>query len=69
MVEAARTLGVLESLVGLPGDKDLDQTQMKRWGRQLQRWRGRELTDTKGRRFKFSKRRMTKGATYPLTFI
>jgi hypothetical protein len=69
MVEAARTLGVLESLVGLPGDKDLDQTQMKRWGRQLQRWRGRELTDAKGRRFQFSRRRMTKGATYPLTFI
>jgi hypothetical protein len=69
MVEAARTLGVLESLVGLPGDKDLDQNQMKRWGRQLQRWRGRELTDAKGRRFQFSRRRMTKGATYPLTFI
>jgi hypothetical protein len=42
---------------------------MKRWGRQLQRWRGRELTDAKGRRFQFSRRRMTKGATYPLTFI
>jgi hypothetical protein len=69
MVEAARNLGVLESLVGLPGDKDLDQNQMKRWGRQLQRWRGRELTDTKGRRFKFSRRKMMKGATYPLTFI
>jgi hypothetical protein len=69
MVEAARNLGVLESLVGLPGEKDLDSNQMKRWGRQLQRWRGRELTDTKGRRFIFSRRKMTKNSIYPLTFI
>jgi hypothetical protein len=69
MVEAARRMGLLEGLVGGPGDKELDSSAMKRWGRQLQRWRGRELVDENGRRFRFSHRKQRRGAKYPLTFI
>ena len=69
MVEAARRLGLLEGLVGLVGDKDLDSSAMKRWGRQLQRWRGRELVDETGRRFRFSHRKQRRVAKYPLKFI
>ena len=69
MVEAARRLGLLEGLVGLTGDKDLDSSAMKRWGRQLQRWRGRELVDETGRRFRFSHRKQRRVAKYPLKFI
>lgn len=69
LVEHARNMGLLESLVGVAGDKDLDSSAMKRWGRQLQRWRGEEMTDEHGRRFRFSKQRQKRGAKYPLTFI
>ncbi len=69
LVEMARNFGLLEPLVGAPGDKDLDLTAMKRWGRQLQKWRGRELMDAQGRRFRFSHKRQKRGAKYPLTFI
>ena len=69
LVEKAREFGLLESLVGLTGDKDLDSTSMKKWGRQLQKWRGRELTDAHGRKFRFSHKRQKRGAKYPLTFL
>ena len=52
LVTTARTLGLLEGLVGANDEKDLDSKANKRFGRQLQRWRGRELRDSKGRRFR-----------------
>lgn len=69
VVEAARKFGLLEHLVGSEGDKDLDSNTSKKLGRQLQKWRGRELADEKGRRFRFSHRRQKRGATYPLAFL
>jgi hypothetical protein len=69
MVEAARTAGLLEGLVGLAGDKELDSKMSKRWGRQLQKWRGRQLVDGRGRRFVFSHRHQKTGKKYPLTFL
>ncbi len=69
LVEEARDRGLLESIVGTKGEKDLDNKGMSRWGRQLERWRGRELIDSKGRKFRFSHRKMNKGARYPLQFI
>lgn len=69
LVETARTLGLIENLVGSTGDKDPDSSQIKKFGRQLQRWRGRELVDERGRRFRFARQRQKRGATYPLAFL
>jgi hypothetical protein len=69
LVEFAREFGLLESLVGTKEDGELDSKSTKRWGRQLQAWRGRELVDGKGRRFRFAHKRQKTGATYPLTFL
>lgn len=69
LVAFARTNGLLEELVGVEGDPDLDDTANKRFGKRMQRWRGQELTDTKGRRFQFSHKRKKSGATYPLAFL
>lgn len=69
LVDAARELGVLESIVGAKGDPDPDQAATKRWGRQLGKYRGQIYLDEKGRRFRFSHRRQKTGATYPLNFL
>jgi hypothetical protein len=69
MVTLARENSLLESLVGSKDDAELDAKTAKRWGRQLQRWRGRELIDQRGRRFRFGHRRQKAGATYPLEFL
>jgi len=69
IVKKARRFGLLESLVGIAGEKDIDPNNGKKLGRQLQRWRGRELVDTCGRRFRFGKGRGNKGAKYPLMFL
>jgi hypothetical protein len=69
LVEVAREHGLLEDLVGSKAGADMDAGATKRFGRQLQRWRGRELTDKKGRRFQFGHRKQKRGAKYPLTFI
>ncbi len=69
LVLIARANGLLESLVGSKDDAEMDSKATKRWGRQLQTWRGRELVDQKGRRFQFGSKRQKRGATYPLKFI
>ena len=69
LVAVARAHGLLESLVGTESDAALDSSTNKKFGRQLQHWRGRELRDKKGRAFRFGHRRQKRGATYPLTFI
>jgi hypothetical protein len=69
LVAIARTNGLIEGIVGAEGDTDLDDTANKRFGKAMQRWRGQELTDAKGRRFQFSHKRKKSGATYPLAFL
>ena len=68
LVELARRDSLLEYLVGTEGEK-LDSQMMIRWGRKLQSWRGRQLTDAHGREFQFGYQRKTKGAKYPLIFL
>ena len=68
MVAKARSWGLLEDLVGLTDEK-MDASQLRRWGRKLQSWRGRELQDERGRMFRFGYRRKNVGAKYPLTFL
>ena len=69
LVELARSKGLLEDLVGLPGAGGLDDTMNKRFGKRMQRWRGQHLRDNLGRKFQFGHKRRKTGATYPLTFI
>lgn len=69
LVEVARRNGLLEDLVGTKEGADMDAGATKRFGRQLQKWRGRELIDRQGRRFQFGHRKQKRGAKYPLTFI
>jgi hypothetical protein len=69
LVEQARTLGLMEHLLGIDGDKEIDSATSKKLGRQLQKWRGRELTDSNGRKFRFGHQRQKRGAQYPLRFI
>lgn len=69
LVEAAREYGLIERMVGTLGDPEPEQDQLKRLGRQLQRWRGQHLRTTDGRKFRFSKKKQKSGATYPLEFL
>ena len=71
MVHRARQLGLLEQLVGLLDSGDMDLASCKRFGRQIQKWRGREMRDRSNppRAFRFGHRRQKTGATYPLTFL
>lgn len=69
LVGIARLNGLLEELVGIEGEGDLDETANKRFGKRMQRWRGQQLTDEKGRVFVFSHKRKKSGATYPLAFV
>ena len=69
LVEKARGFNLLESLVGSSGDKEIDSNTGKKLGRQLQKWRGREMLDVLGRKFRFGHQRQKRGAVYPLRFI
>lgn len=70
VVECARKNELIEAIVGSEGEKEqLDGSANKRLGRQLEKWRGRELVDERGRRFRFGHRRKKRGASYPLAFI
>jgi hypothetical protein len=69
IVHLARELELCEDLVGCAGDKDLDAASSKRFGYKMRAFRGRELTDSKGRKFTFGKARKRTGATYPVTFV
>jgi hypothetical protein len=68
IVELARELELCEDLVGIKGDKDLDAAATRRFGYKMRAWRGRELMDSKGRRFTFGHAKTRTGATYPVTF-
>lgn len=69
LVDKAREFQLLESLLGATGDKEIDSSTSKKLGRQLQKWRGRELVDKLGRKFRFAHQRKSKGTKYPLSFI
>ena len=57
---------MLEEIVGTKGGKELDSKANIKFGRRLQAWRGRELVDENGRRFRFGHKKQKTGATYPL---
>jgi hypothetical protein len=70
IVEKARGLHVLSDLVGADGDKDLKGGELKRLGRRLAKWRGREdLVATSGRRFQFGKRKQASNWVYPISWM
>jgi hypothetical protein len=69
LAELARAQGLLEHIVGATGDAEMDETANKKFGRQIQRWRGQKLLTGTGRKFEFGHKRKKAGATYPLTFI
>lgn len=69
IVAKARTLDLLTDIVG-GSDKPLDKGDLKKLGRRLGKWRGREdLTTTTGRRFKFGSRKQERKHSYPLTWL
>lgn len=69
LVNLARELELCEDLVGTAGDKDLDSASSKRFGYRMRPFRGRELMDKQGRKFRFGHMRKRTGATYPLAFL
>jgi len=69
MVEEARRLQILEELVGLEGSGELKPDSAKRFGRRLQKWRGRELYDDRGRQFRFGLRKQPRRNVYPCEII
>ena len=72
MVAAARENGLLHGVLGA-SDEGMTAEQLatmyKRFGRQMQKWRGQRLTTADGRRFQFGHKRQKSGATYPLEFM
>jgi hypothetical protein len=70
IVEKSRALHVLSDLVGADGDKDLKGGELKRLGRRLAKWRGREdLVSSSGRRFQFGKRKQASNWVYPISWM
>jgi len=57
VVGTARSMGVLEDIMGADGDGDLRTQENKRLGYKLRKWRGREFTDPAGRRYVVGSRR------------
>lgn len=69
IVVVARTQKLLDDVCGVEGDKDLTGDGLRRVGLELRRWRGRVLTDTRGRKFQFGQRHQRRGSVYPLMFV
>jgi hypothetical protein len=71
VVEKARELGVLMDLVGGPEDKErLKATELKKLGRRLEKWRGKEdLVTSRGTKFRFGHRRQKSGTVYPIEWV
>lgn len=69
IVTAARQQCLLDDVCGVDGDKELTGKELRNVGRELRRWRGRELVDSKGRRFQFGQRHQRRGSEYPLVFM
>lgn len=70
LVDVARANSLLLDLVGTSDDKPLKGGELKRLGRRLGKWRGREdLRTTSGRRFQFGKRKQASNWVYPITWL
>lgn len=70
LVQTARDNQLLADLVGTKDDKALKGGELKRLGKRLAKWRGREdLTSTSGRRFRFGKRKQASNWVYPIEWL
>lgn len=70
IVATARELHLLADVMGGEGDKELKGSELKRVGRRLAKWRGREdLVSSSGRRFQFGKRKQASNWVYPITWL
>lgn len=70
IVKVARDNHLLADLVGSADDKPLKGGELKKLGRRLAKWRGREdLRSTSGRRFRFGKRKQATNWVYPLEWM
>jgi hypothetical protein len=70
IVAVARDSRLLADLVGTKEDKPLKGGDLKRLGRRLAKWRGREdLCSSSGRRFRFGKRKQASNWVYPIEWL
>lgn len=70
IVQTARDNKLLADLVGTADDKALKGGELKRLGKRLAKWRGREdLTASSGRRFRFGKRKQASNWVYPIEWL
>ena len=70
IMNKARELHLLSDLFGGTEDKPLKGAELKRVGRRLGKWRGREdLRSTSGRRFRFGKRKQPSNWVYPIEWL
>lgn len=70
IVKMARDNHLLSDLVGSGDDKPLKGGELKKLGRRLAKWRGREdLRSTSGRRFRFGKRKQASNWVYPIEWV
>ena len=70
IVKVARDHHLLSDLVGSSDDKPLKGGELKKLGRRLAKWRGREdLRSTCGRKFRFGKRKQASNWVYPIEWL
>lgn len=70
IVKMARDNHLLSDLVGSGDDKPLKGGELKKLGRRLAKWRGREdLRSTSGRQFRFGKRKQASNWVYPIEWV
>lgn len=70
IMNKARELHLLSDLFGSAEDKPLKGSELKKVGRRLGKWRGREdLRSSSGRRFRFGKRKQPSNWVYPIEWL
>lgn len=70
IVKMARDHHLLSDLVGSADDKPLKGGELKKLGRRLAKWRGREdMRSTSKRRFRFGKRKQASNWVYPIEWL
>ena len=70
IVRMARDNHLLSDLVGSGEDKPLKGGELKKLGRRLAKWRGREdLRSSSGRKFRFGKRKQASNWVYPIEWL
>ena len=68
VIDKARQMELLCELVGSEGGKPVTDDRRRKLGRRLQRWRGRQLRDLRGRLFTFGQRRSNRQRGIVVTF-